>query len=247
MHSCETLRAFDVEVAALFSEGMPMSSSAPPSTAATPGVPPGAAPPARRAGRPGWRDPRIVVGVLIVALSVLAGAVLLGSGDETVAVWAVRKDLPSGSRVTASALVRRDVRFADPGALARYVTGPPPVGRTLSRAVGADELLPRAALGGRTRHLVEVPLRVDVQDVPATVREGSTVDVWVAPREEATADRARADLVLPGVTVVRLPQTSPGLAPEATRQVIVAVAPGTPLQDAIGRIGVGRVVLTRRS
>jgi hypothetical protein len=85
-----------------------------------------------------------------------------------------------------------------------------------------------------------------VQDVPATVREGSTVDVWVAPREEATVDRARAELVLRGVTVVRLPQTSPGLAPEATRQVIVAVAPGTPLQDAIGRIGVGRVVLTRR-
>ena len=49
--------------------------------------------------RPGWRDPRILVGVVIVAASVLAGVKILTAADDTVAVWAVRSDLPSGSRV----------------------------------------------------------------------------------------------------------------------------------------------------
>src|SRR4051794_15748511 len=34
-----------------------------------------------------WRDPRVVVGVGLVALSVLLGTTLLGAADDTVAVW----------------------------------------------------------------------------------------------------------------------------------------------------------------
>lgn len=209
-------------------------------------VAPPSAPPARRASRPGWRDPRLVLGVLIVAASVLAGAALLGSGEDAVAVWAVRKDLPAGARLTADVLQQRAVHFADGADTARYVTGTLPAGQTLSRPVGAGELLPRNALGGSSRHLVEVPLGVDVDDVPATVREGSTIDVWVAPRDAAPGDRQQARRVLTDVVVVRLPQVGTSLAPETTRQVIVAVPPGTPLADALGATSSGRVVITRQ-
>ena len=44
------------------------------------------APPVSRAQSPGWRDPRVVVGVVIVAVCVLLGARVLGSADDTVAV-----------------------------------------------------------------------------------------------------------------------------------------------------------------
>ena len=209
-------------------------------------VTPASAPPARRATRPGWRDPRIVLGVLIVAASVLAGAALLGSGEDTDTVWAVRKDLPEGTQLTADMVRQRAVHFADGADAVRYVTGPVPAGRTLSRPVGAGELLPRAALGGSSRHLVEVPLRVDVDDVPATVREGSTVDVWVAPRDAAPDAQQRARRVLTDVVVVRLPRVGTSLAPETSRQVIVAVPPGTRLEDALGATSSGRVVITRQ-
>jgi hypothetical protein len=204
-------------------------------------------PPARRAGRPGWRDPRLLLGIVIVAASVVAGSVLLGSGEDATAVWAVRKDLPAGARLTADVLQTRPVHFADPGDLAGYLTGATPAGRVLSRPVGAGELVPRGAVDGAVRHLLEVPLRVDPGDVPATVREGSRVDVWVAPREATADERPRARRVLTDVPVVRLPPSSTSLAPETTRQVIVAVPPGTPLEEALGATSAGRVVLTHRS
>lgn len=187
------------------------------------------------------------MGVLIVTLSVLAGAAVLGSGDAGggVEVWAATRDLPAGTVLSSDVLEQRVVHIADEAALAPYVSGQP-AGRVLSRPVGAGELLPRAALGGAQRHLVEVPLRVDVEEVPATVQQGSRVDVWVAPPDATAADRPRARRVLSDVVVVRLPASGAGLAPESTRQVIVAVAPGTPLEDALGAISAGRVVITRR-
>ena len=110
--------------------------------------------------------------MLVVAGSVLAGAALLGSGQQQSVVWAAARDLPAGATVSADALVQRAVHFADPDDLGLYAVGRAPVGRVLSRPVGAGELLPRAALGGAQRHLVEVPLQADVDDVPATVRGG---------------------------------------------------------------------------
>src|SRR6478736_5540715 len=57
-------------------------------------------PTAVRATRPGWRDPRLWVGVLIVAVSVVAGARVLAAADDTVAVWAVAADAGPGAALT---------------------------------------------------------------------------------------------------------------------------------------------------
>ena len=59
-------------------------------------------PPPTRHRRPGWRDPRILVGLVIVAASVLVGVKVLAAADDSVGVWAVRKDLPAGTRVDAA-------------------------------------------------------------------------------------------------------------------------------------------------
>jgi hypothetical protein len=39
-------------------------------------------PPATRATTPGWRDPRMWVGIAIVAASVVIGALVLGASDD---------------------------------------------------------------------------------------------------------------------------------------------------------------------
>ena len=57
-----------------------------------------AATPAQRVRRPGWRDPRLWIGVVLVAGSVVAGARLLAAADDTVQVWAAATDLGAGAR-----------------------------------------------------------------------------------------------------------------------------------------------------
>jgi hypothetical protein len=210
------------------------------------------APPALRTRTPGWRDPRIVIGVVIVAASVLLGARLMASADETTSVWSVRRDLPAGTQLGPAVLERRQIRFAESADADRYLSGTDDlaVGLTLARPVGAGELLPRSALAsGDAKKLVEVPLSVAVDDVPTTVRQGSVVDVWVAPKTPgADVTGQRAVLVLDDVVVVSAPRAADSLAPESTRQIIVGVDPAASntLGKALGSTAAGHVVITRQ-
>lgn len=204
--------------------------------------------PALRLRRPGWRDARVLAGVALMALAVLVGSWAVASADDTVPVVTARHDLRPGAVVRAADLEVRRVRFADAAARAHYLrsTAEVPAGAVAARAVGAGELVPRGALArveDRGPQL-EVPLSVGVDDVPVTVTTGSVVDVWVLP--ESGPGRARR--VLTGVTVLRLAGTGDALAPRATRQVVIGLAGngGSELEQALGRIAGGRILLTRQ-
>ena len=208
-------------------------------------------PPAIRHSRPGWRDPRILVGLVIVAASVLVGVKVLAAADDTVGVWAVRDALPAGTRVDAADVQRVQIRFDSSEDADHYLSAdaPLPQDAVLERAVGSGELLPREALAGADQALVEVPVSVELDEVPATVREGSVIDVWVTPQTATTADRlADAELVLDDVVVVKSPAPEDTLAPTGTRQVIVGVTreQAAELGPALGRTSAGRVVITRQ-
>lgn len=225
-------------------------------------VPPGpsgppvlASPEASRVRRRPWRDPRLVVGVALVAVSVLVGARLLAGADDRVAVWAARSAMSTGQPVGPGDLVRTRVRFDSQHDADRYLSADaaPAPGTVLRRDVGAGELLPRAAISGRAAaDLVEVPLSVPSDGVPATVRVGSVVDVWVTP-DRATvpageATPGRATLVFDDVSVVAAPRTATALGPTATRQVIIGVGGDqrSELSRALARLSGGSVVLTRQ-
>lgn len=200
-----------------------------------------------------WRDPRLLVGVVLVAGSALLGATLL-SGEETVDVWATRDALTAGEPVRADGLVRREVRFADQGDADRYLTAdqPPPEGASLTRDVGAGELLPRAAVtADRPSTVVEVPLRVAGEAVPLTVRAGSVVDVWVTPDPAlapADTEPGPAQLVLAEVRVLAVSRGGGALGASAERQVIVGLdaTQERDLAGALADIAGGEVVLVRR-
>ena len=72
-----------------------------------------AAPRAQRSRRPGWRNPRLLLGLLLVAASVVVGARLMAAADDTVGVWAVARDLPAGATLDDGDVQRRQVRFPD--------------------------------------------------------------------------------------------------------------------------------------
>ena len=210
-----------------------------------------AAPPATRTTTPSWRNARLLVGLVLVAGSVLLGARLMAAADDTVGVWALTQDLPAGVPVTTEDLVVRELRFPDAATAERYLSSSqtPPEDARLSRAVSRGELLPRAALASeKTADLVEVPISVATDDLPATVALGSTVDVWVAPGVSAVSERRpKAVRVLREVQVVSVPRERQGLGPQTTRQVIVGLpaARDAELETALGAMSGGRVVIAR--
>ena len=211
-------------------------------------------PPARRSTRPGWRDPRLAVGVLLLCGSVLLGARVLASADDTVAVWGTRTSLVRGQAVSADDLVPVQVRFAEPEAADRYVAAADvvPDGSSLARDVGAGELLPREALTqDRAEQLVEVPLSVEATSIPSSVSVGSHVDVWVTP-----ADGGRPAAGAEAVRVLRdVPVLADGSSTDATtgfggepRPVVIGVPPPDQgdLPRVLADLADGTVVLVRR-
>ncbi len=195
------------------------------------------APPAVRAATPGWRDPRLWIGVAIVAVSVLAGARLLGAADDSVAVWAVAGDMGAGDTVTADDLVSHRVRFTDAADLESYFRADDelPADLRLKRGVGGGELLPRAAVGAtEDGDRLEVPIAVDAQQVPPSVHAGSVVDVFLVPSSAAAGEtlpqgcRTRPSTcagraILRGVTVIDAPSLDEGFAVSGKRQLVLGL------------------------
>ena len=201
----------------------------------------------------------MAVGVILVAACALLGAMLLGGSDDTVGVWAARRAMNAGESVSAEDLVRRAVRFGDQHDADAYLSAdtPLPSGATLARAVGAGEMVPRGALGAvGSQALTEVPLSVDSEAVPSTLRVGAVVDVWVTPDRAADAsgppdgsdgsDAPRSVLVFDDVAVLSVPRSGSSLGPTATRQVIVGVGEDqqSRLPTSLAALAGGSVLLT---
>ncbi len=191
------------------------------------------APPAVRAASPGWRDPRLWIGVAIVAVSVVVGARLVGSADDSVTVWTAASDLGPGETVAADDLTAQRVRFVEPGDLDRYFPADEelPADLRLQRSVGEGELLPRSAVGTTGESdAMELPVAVEATRVPPAIQPGWVVDVYLtgsgtAGQTDDTAGAGRADgrPVLTGVTVLEAPPAGESFAVSGQRQVVLGV------------------------
>jgi hypothetical protein len=186
-------------------------------------------PAARRASAPGWRDPRLWVGLVIVAASVLVGSLVLGSSDDTVPVWAADDTLGSGHVLSADDLAVRRVHFdgSDTASLYFRADEQLPAELRLSRDVGAGELLPRAAVTpAADRNLRQVPVSVAPDQVPAQVDVGDVVDVYVRPgtrsgcQESSVCDGRAA---LSGVTVLDAPAADDAFGSDGTRMLVLGM------------------------
>ncbi len=188
------------------------------------------APAARRTSAPGWRDPRLWLGVAIVAASMLLGGLVLGTSDDTVPVWAASDSFGAGHVLTGEDLAVRRVRFDDRDAVALYFRAdqqlPPDL--RLSRAVGAGELLPRAAVEPASTHdRREVPISVSPGQVPGSVGVGDRVDVYLRPSSRTGCEESTVcdgQPVVAGVTVLDAPATDDTFGGDGTRMLVLGMS-----------------------
>lgn len=193
-----------------------------------------ASPAATRLQKPRWLEPRLVAGVLCIVVSVLLAAQVLGSADASVRVWAVTRDLPRGTELTAGDLSRVRVRLFGDSAQ-RYLSateGASPVGRVLARDLGAGEMLPASALTDTAdrapRRLVTVPVERE-HALGGALQRGDVVDIVATVRDAGRG--ARTEAVLKGVTVVDVVRPSGGFAGGSGEfAIVVSVAPADALR-----------------
>ncbi|WP_310529317.1 hypothetical protein [Nocardioides sp.] len=188
------------------------------------------APTAIRAQPAGWRDPRLWIGIAIVAVSIIAGARILGAGDDSVTVWAAARDLAPGDTVRADDLVSISVRFADSTDLDHYLltSSTLPEDLRLTRGLGVGELVPAAALGSSEgADTVIVSLAFPPELIPTNIGAGSVIELLVIPDDNAgnaEAQTGEPTTVLSDVVVIDAPSATDSLGSVSRgRQLVLGI------------------------
>lgn len=168
---------------------------------------------ANRLRRPSWRDGRLVAGVVLVLVAMLAGALTIAHFDDSVQVVRAKHVLLPGDSVAGSDVEVVKMRL-DAGQRAYFVGAARPTG-TVLREVRAGELLPRSAVGSAgSVGARSIALPVGGSGAAALVR-GSVVDVWVAgktPGSTATDDYRPPTREVERALVQRVPGDRSGLS-----------------------------------
>lgn len=196
------------------------------------------APAAPRLRRPTWRDPRLVVGVVIVALAVALGSWAVSSAGRTVPVYAADGTLTPGEPVDVEQLRTVDVRLGSGSELYLRADEDLPDDLVALRVVDEGELVARAALGDAA----DVPVRSVAVPVDQAVSEriapGAVVDLWSVPEAPAGGTQAAADPapLVSGAVVEQVDAAGSGLVVDGGATLHVLVDEGE-LPDVLKALG----------
>ncbi|MCC3267959.1 hypothetical protein MUG94_12615 [Arthrobacter gengyunqii] len=139
---------------------------------------------APRLKKPSWKDPRLLLGILLVLASTAGVVALVGSADQTTEVFAVDEAIPLGTLVAAEDFAVVQVRLGDVSETYLPASEGIPENAVASSLLRKGELLSRADLG-KADELDRKPVGLRVDDpLPAETEAGSRVDVWMSMPDE---------------------------------------------------------------
>jgi hypothetical protein len=140
-------------------------------------------------------DPRLLIGLVLVAGSTIGTWALVEAMDDTREVLVAPETLTPGSRVDEASLRVESVRL---GGLAAGYLAPddvPAGGLVVTRTVQAGELVPAASVADLESAELAVVVVASERPLPDEVRPGALVDVWTAAEVERGVHEPPAVLV----------------------------------------------------
>jgi hypothetical protein len=199
-------------------------------------------PVAARLRQPSWRDPRLLVGLVLVAGSVALGSWAVSTAQATTGVYAARTALAPGEEIGPDQLTVVQVRFRAEDA-ARYLSAgkEPPPRVVVLRGVAQGELVPRGAVGDpATLDLRSVPVSLDTEPSAGVVK-GALVDLWTVPRTAraggssgtAPAEQTGAPVLLAGRLTVAEVSRPTGSLSISGRTVVHVLVPSADLPKVL--------------
>ncbi len=145
---------------------------------------------ASRLRLPSWRDPRLGVGIVLVALSVALGWWLVDSASHRVPVLSATRVLVPGDQLAGNVAVVE----VDPDVAEHYLGPDTDYNGLVDRVVGQGELVPAGAVVSAVdQRTVVVPSGTQI---PSGVAPGRAVELWFTPqadRDQTSSPQLVAD------------------------------------------------------
>lgn len=192
-------------------------------------------PSARRIARWQWRDLRLWFGLALIVVSMLAGARLLSSSQESVTVWRAVRDLAPGAvpEVEPVTVVLGDSASA-------YAVASTPLAGRMRMPVAAGALIPAGATASvETAQSRQVTVAVDPLHAPVDLAAGDIVDVWATPSSAGQSTGVPV-LVLPKALVL---QSSPDALGVAGQLAVVIEVAADEVTQVVTAVRTGQVDL----
>ncbi len=193
------------------------------------------APVAARLRRPGWRDPRLLAGIAMVAAAVLLGSWVVRTAQATVPVYVSRAALVPGDRLETDQLAVVDVRLGTVN-LDHYLRADEPLAEgVVVRVVGRGELVPASAIGDAA-DLDLRPVSVTLERAPSQdVTKGARVDLWFTstPTDRGDDESAPAPHQLAAGLVVAEVTTQEGAFSVGSGTQIQVLVPSDQLPEIL--------------
>ena len=200
-------------------------------------------PTASRLRAPSWRDSRLLVGVLLVLLATILGAVVVARADDRVPMYAAKATIAPGQPLSSEDVVRVDVQLGE--GVAQYLSADQPLPGDLwtLRVLRAGELIPLASTASADAvDVQQVALLVDATSASA-LRAGSVVDVYVNRPEKGTSigvpDYAGPEKTLEAVSVVKVSGDEGVLGGAAQTRAVQVMVPRDAVRDLVADVDVG--------
>ncbi|MFP3578277.1 SAF domain-containing protein [Arthrobacter sp. SIMBA_036] len=177
---------------------------------------------ASRLKRPSWKDPRLLMGILLVLLALAGVIALVGAADHTAQVYIAREDISVGQVITEADLSVAKVRLNDVASSYVSVEDGLASGKVALQRIAKNQLLPRASLG-QPDALDRKPVAITIEEtLPSQAVPGARVDVWVAmPGVKSAFDEP--ELLLPGAEIAQVTSASASLGGSKSTVVLVLV------------------------
>lgn len=148
-------------------------------------------------------DPRLAIGVVLVAASIVGVVSLVATADDSIEVYAAASPLTPGDRVTSDDLIVRNVKLNESREFYIGRGELPADGFIATRPIGAGELIPASSIGSNEGLSLTAVVVSPQGGLAQVVSSGASVDVWASAETEEGGYGAPG-VIVSGATVVRL-------------------------------------------
>ncbi|CAM3964981.1 SAF domain-containing protein [Helcobacillus massiliensis] len=192
---------------------------------------------AMRLRRPRARDPRLLTGIALVLISVLAGAGILTAATRTTTVLVATTDIAEGQKIDPSAFRQVEVSLGDSSSSYAVSADQIPAGALAATRIEQGELLPVSAIGQSEESTLR-PIAVPIESgAAAGLQSGDVVEVWTAAsaKEGAEASTKGAHMLVDRAQVRSVSSGSSLSMQKATVEVLVPADSVAEVLEAIDR------------
>lgn len=192
-------------------------------------------PVAGRLRRPGWKDPRLLVGILLIAVAIVGVSAIVQGADRTTATYSAAHTLTPGTVIEEGDLTVAHVRV-DEGTYLGVSPDHEPWGQVVTRVIENGELIPASSLSAADDFDGRPIAVVTTSPVAQDVQTGTLVDVWVTvgdAQDEPTSSLVGEQLVV--ADVVR----EEGAFSATRAPTVYVVVPSSEIQMLLEALAVG--------